>query len=157
MTSPFRFQTKSLHKHTGRQTKPWGSYLDVDVGHEHSKVGQVCAGTGGVRAVGTKKTAVLRRPEARHAALGVAPERAVWVEVLLRLLWAKSQDVAWGTQVLVAFFVLFLSVSACFLYRALCHFDRWGMNSKEQIDFLHGCPFTVSVLMLTRSFAQKKK
>lgn len=88
MTSVFQFQTKSLHKHTG---KHFSSYLDIDMGHEHSKVGQVCAGTGGVRAVGSEETAVLRRPEARHAALGVAPERAVWVEVLLRLLWARSQ------------------------------------------------------------------
>lgn len=61
------------------------------MGHENSKVGQVRAGAGGVRAVGSEETAVLRRPEARHAALGVAPERAVWVEVLLRLLWARSQ------------------------------------------------------------------
>lgn len=91
MTSAFLLQTKSLHKHAGKRTKRFGSYLDVDVGHEHSKVGQVRAGAGGVRAVGSEKTAVLRRPEARHAALGVAPERAVWVEVLLRLLWARSQ------------------------------------------------------------------
>lgn len=94
MNSTFLFQTKSLHEHTGKQTKHSGSYLDVDVGHEHSKVGQVCAGAGGVRAVGSQETAVLRGPEARHAALGVAPERAVWVEVLLRLLWEKSQNTA---------------------------------------------------------------
>lgn len=85
------FQSKSLHGRAANQTKRFGSYLDVDVGHEHSKVGQVCAGAGGVRAVGGEETAVLRRPEARHAASGVAPERAVWVEVLLRLLWARSQ------------------------------------------------------------------
>lgn len=51
--------------------------------HEHSEVGEMCAGAGGVRAVCVPQPAVLRGPVARHGALGVAPERAVRVEVRL--------------------------------------------------------------------------
>lgn len=43
MSSAFLFQTKSLPRHTGNRAKHFSSYLDVDVGHEHSEVGQVCA------------------------------------------------------------------------------------------------------------------
>lgn len=57
--------------------------------HEHGEAGQVRARAAGVRAVGGQEAAVLRGPEARHGALGVAPERAVGIEVLLRVLEVK--------------------------------------------------------------------
>lgn len=56
------------------------------MGHEHGKVGQVRARAGGVGPVGGQQAAVLRGPVAGHGLLGVAPEGAVGVEVVLRLL-----------------------------------------------------------------------
>lgn len=56
------------------------------MGHENGKAGKVGAGAGGVCAIGGQQPAVLRRPESRHGALGVAPERAVGIEILLRML-----------------------------------------------------------------------
>lgn len=56
------------------------------MGHEHGKVGQVRARARGVRPVGGQQAAVLRGPVAGHGLPGVAPEGAVGVEVLLRLL-----------------------------------------------------------------------
>lgn len=72
----------------------WCLYLHVHVSHEHSEVGEVCAGAGGVRSVGSQQPAVLRRPEARHTALRVAPERTVGVEILLRLLKDEEEQTA---------------------------------------------------------------
>lgn len=59
------------------------TYLDLHVGHEHRKAGEVRAGAGGVCAVGSQQTTVLRRPDSRHGVFGVAPERTVGIEVLL--------------------------------------------------------------------------
>lgn len=67
------------------------AYLDVHVCHEHCEVGEVRAGAGGVRPIGAQQTAVLRGPVTRHGFLGVAPERAVGVEVLLRVLQEKGK------------------------------------------------------------------
>ena len=71
-------------------TKVRGTYLDLDVGHEHGEVGEVGAGACGVRAVGGQQAAVLRGPHPRHGALRVAPEGAVGVEVLLRMLGSRK-------------------------------------------------------------------
>ena len=54
--------------------------------HEDGEVGQMGAGARGVGPVGAQQAAVLRGPDAGHGSLGVAPERAVGVEVLLGLL-----------------------------------------------------------------------
>lgn len=62
------------------------AYLDIHVGHEDGKVGEVGARARGVRPVGAEQAAVLRGPEARHASLGVAPKWAIGVEVFFRLL-----------------------------------------------------------------------
>ncbi len=70
----------------------WCLYLHVHVSHEHSEVSEVCAGAGGVRSVGSQQPAVLRRPEARHTALRVAPERTVGVETLLWLLKDEEEQ-----------------------------------------------------------------
>lgn len=56
------------------------------MGHEDGKIGQMGARACGVRPVGAEQAAVLHRPVTSHGSLGVAPERAVGVEVLLRLL-----------------------------------------------------------------------
>lgn len=53
--------------------------------HEHSEVGEVAAGAGGVCAVGVKEPAALGGPLARHGALRVVPERTVRTEVVLQL------------------------------------------------------------------------
>lgn len=50
------------------------AYLDLHMGHEHCKAGEVCAGAAGVCAIGGQQTTVLCRPESRHGALGIAPE-----------------------------------------------------------------------------------
>lgn len=73
-------------------------YLHVHMSHEHSKVGQVCAGAGGVCSVGSQQPAVLRGPEARHTALRVAPEWTVGVEILLWLLKEEEQQTAWERE-----------------------------------------------------------
>lgn len=62
------------------------------MGHEHCKAGEVCAGAAGVCAIRCQQTTVLRRPESRHGAFGVAPERTVGIEVLLRMLGAKEEN-----------------------------------------------------------------
>lgn len=62
------------------------TYLDIHVCHQNSKIGEVGAGAGGVSPVSAQQTAVLRGPVAGHCFLGVAPERTVGVEILLRLL-----------------------------------------------------------------------
>lgn len=62
------------------------AYLYFHMSHEDRKAGQVGAGAGGVCAIGGQQPAVLRRPESRHGALGVAPERAVGIEILFRML-----------------------------------------------------------------------
>lgn len=54
--------------------------------HQDSEVGEMRAGARGVCPVGSQQATVLRRPVARHRPLGVTPERAVGVEVFLRLL-----------------------------------------------------------------------
>lgn len=69
---------------------PGDAYLDLHVRHEHGEAGQVRARAAGVRAVGGQEATVLRRPESRHGALGVAPERAVGIEVLLRVLEVRE-------------------------------------------------------------------
>lgn len=74
-----------------RQRGGAAAYLDVYVCHEHGEVGEVRAGAGGVRPIGAQQTAVLRGPVARHGFLGVAPERAIGVEVLLRVLQDKGK------------------------------------------------------------------
>lgn len=74
------------------------NYRHVHMSHEHSKVGQVCAGAGGVRSVGSQQPAVLRGPEARHTALRVAPEWTVGVEILLWLLEEEEQQTAWERE-----------------------------------------------------------
>lgn len=56
------------------------------MGHKHREAGEVCAGAAGVCAIGGQQTTVLRRPESHHGALGIAPERAVGIEVLFRML-----------------------------------------------------------------------
>lgn len=56
------------------------------MGHKHSKVGEVCAGAGCVSAVGAQQSAILSGPESCHGTFRVTPERAVWIEVLFRLL-----------------------------------------------------------------------
>lgn len=56
------------------------------MGHEDGEIGEMGAGAGGVGPVGAEQAAVLRGPVAGHGFLGVAPEGAVGVEVLLRLL-----------------------------------------------------------------------
>lgn len=43
-------------------------------------------------AIGGQQTTVLRRPESRHGALGVAPERTVGIEVLFRMLGARKEE-----------------------------------------------------------------
>jgi len=60
------------------------------VGHEHRKAGEVCAGAAGVCAVGGQQTTVLGRPDSHHGTLGVAPERTVGIEVLLRMLGVEG-------------------------------------------------------------------
>lgn len=67
------------------------THLHVHVGHEHGEVGQVGAGAGGVGAVGGQQAAVLHGPVPDHGLPGVAPEGAVGVEVLPRLLWRQRQ------------------------------------------------------------------
>lgn len=64
------------------------------MGHENSKAGEVCAGAAGVCAIGSQQTTVLCRPESRHGALGVAPERTVGIEVLFRMLgtWEEGEE-----------------------------------------------------------------
>lgn len=62
------------------------------MGHEHGKAGEVCAGAAGVCAIGGQQTTVLRRPESRHGALGIAPERAVGIEVRFRMLRAREGE-----------------------------------------------------------------
>lgn len=62
------------------------------MGHEHCKAGEVCAGAAGVCAIGGQQTTVLGRPESRHGALGVAPERTVGIEVLFRMLGAREEE-----------------------------------------------------------------
>lgn len=69
-------------------------YLHVHMSHEHSKVGQVCAGAGGVCSVSSEQPTVLRGPEAHHTALWVAPEWTVGVEILLGLLKKEEQQTA---------------------------------------------------------------
>lgn len=68
------------------------TYLDLHVGHEHGEAGEVCAGAAGVCAVGGQQTTVLRGPESRHGALGVAPERTVGIEVLFRVLGPREEE-----------------------------------------------------------------
>lgn len=67
------------------------AYLHLHVGHEHGEAGEVCAGAGGVCAIGGQQATVLRGPESRHGALGVAPERTVGIEVLFRMLRERER------------------------------------------------------------------
>lgn len=57
--------------------------------HEHCKAGEVGAGAAGVCAIGGEQSAVLRGPESRHGALGVAPKRAVGIEILF---WVLQEE-----------------------------------------------------------------
>lgn len=71
---------------TRGKEKEGAAYLDIDVGHEDGKVGEVGAGARGVGPVGDQQTAVLGGPVTRHGSLRVTPEGAVGVEVFLGLL-----------------------------------------------------------------------
>lgn len=62
------------------------------MGHQHSEAGEVRAGAAGVCAIGGQETTVLRRPESHHGALGIAPERAVGIEVLFRMLESEEME-----------------------------------------------------------------
>lgn len=62
------------------------------MGHQDCKVGEMSTRTCGVCPVGAQQAAVLRRPVTDHGALGVTPERAVGVEVFLRLLMDKERN-----------------------------------------------------------------
>lgn len=74
------------------------TYLDIHVGHEDGKIGEMSAGARGVRPVGAQQAAVLRGPVAGHGSLGVAPERTVGVEVLLRLLFEREKILKYTTR-----------------------------------------------------------
>lgn len=74
------------------------TYLDVNVGHEDGEIGEMSAGARGVRPVGAQQAAVLRRPVTGHGSLGVAPERTVGVEVLLRLLFEGKKIMKYTTK-----------------------------------------------------------
>lgn len=67
------------------------SYLNINMSHQNCKVGEMGARACGVRPIGAKQTAILRRPVTPVTALGVTPERAVWVEVFFRLLLKKRK------------------------------------------------------------------
>ena len=68
------------------------SYIALLLGHEQGEVGEVAAGAGGVCAVGLQQLAALYGPLARHGALRVVPERAVWTEVVLQLRGGQQTD-----------------------------------------------------------------
>lgn len=72
-------------------TKMQMPYLNIDMGHQDCKVGEMSTGTCGVCPIGTQQAAVLRRPDTGHSTLRITPERAVWVEVFLRLLIGKEE------------------------------------------------------------------
>lgn len=69
---------------------------DLTVSHEHGKVGEVAAGTCGVRLVGLHQAAALGRPVAQHGALRVVPKGAVSIEVVLGLLCGGGREVRSG-------------------------------------------------------------
>lgn len=68
------------------------TYLDIHVSHQDGKIGKMSAGACGVCPVGAQQAAVLRGPVTGHGSLGVAPERTVGVEVLLRLLFEGEKN-----------------------------------------------------------------
>ena len=99
--------TERLHKLPGFHFKPRASatplftHVGLVVRHEHGEVGEVAAGAGGVRAVGVQQPAALRRPLARHGALRVVPEGAVWSVVILHLRERKKNRRDDGKRVCV--------------------------------------------------------
>lgn len=68
---------------------PAFTHVGLVVSHEHGEVGQVAAGAGGVRVVGVQQPAAQRRPLARHGALRVVPEGAIWSVIILQL-WERE-------------------------------------------------------------------
>lgn len=82
-----------LHISEDKKTPRRAAHLDIHVGHEDCKIGEVGAGACGVRPVGAQQAAVLRGPVTGHGSLGVAPERTVGVEVLLGLLLKEEKTI----------------------------------------------------------------
>lgn len=87
--------TELLHKllrfHLSRTSAtPLFTYIGLMQSHEHSEVGEVATGAGGVRAVCVQQPAAQRRPLACHRAFGVVPERAIWSVVIINL-WKKKE------------------------------------------------------------------
>lgn len=62
------------------------AYLDLHMGHEHRKAGEVCAGAAGVCTIGGQQTTVLCGPESHHGAFGITPEGTVGIEIFFRML-----------------------------------------------------------------------
>lgn len=71
---------------------PLFTYIGLMVSHEHGKIGEVAAGAGGVCVVSIQQPAALGRPLARHGALGVVPEGAIWRVIILQLQKNKDRD-----------------------------------------------------------------
>lgn len=82
--------TEPLHKlpyFHGRRASatPLFTYIGLVERHEHSEVGEVAAGAGGVSAVCVQQPAAQRRPLARHRALRIVPKGAIWSMVIIQL------------------------------------------------------------------------
>lgn len=81
---------KRLHKLNSfcfkrESAMPWFTHIGLVMSHKHGEVGEVAAGAGGVCAVGVQQLAALRRPLARHGALRVVPEGAIWRVIIVQL------------------------------------------------------------------------
>lgn len=61
------------------------SYQQLSMSHEHRKVSEMTTGAGGVTFIGVDEFAALSGPVSHHGSLGVVPERAVGVIVVLHL------------------------------------------------------------------------